>query len=161
GPLARSVEDAALLLGVLAGHDSADPTSARVPVPDYAARLDRSLRGVRIGVPRDFACAIVEPEVARAFEAALGELGHAGATLDEVQVRMGDIRMGTLEAICRLTGPFNLTGLPALALPCGFTRDGRPIGLQLVGRPFAEAEVLAAGHAYQRATDWHLRRPPG
>src|SRR5207244_1800140 len=55
GPLARSAEDAALLLGVLAGHDPADPTSARVPVPDYAGRLDRSLRGVRIGVPRDFA----------------------------------------------------------------------------------------------------------
>src|SRR5439155_1697051 len=51
-----------------------------------AGRLDRSLRGVRIGVPRDFACAIVEPEVARAFEAALGELGHAGATVDEVTI---------------------------------------------------------------------------
>src|SRR5207245_8310578 len=82
GPLARSAEDAALVLGALAGHDPSDPTSARVPVPDYAARLDRSLRGVRIGVPRDFACAVVDPEVARAFEGALGELGHAGATVE-------------------------------------------------------------------------------
>src|SRR5206468_7153548 len=64
----------------------ADPTSARVPVPDYAARLDRSLRGVRIGVPRDFACAVVDPEVARAFEAALGELRHAGATVGDVTI---------------------------------------------------------------------------
>src|SRR5438445_491292 len=84
GPLARSVEDAALLLGVLAGHDPADPTSARIPVPDYAARLDRSLRGVHVGVPRDFACALVDPEVARAFEAALDELGSAGATVSDV-----------------------------------------------------------------------------
>jgi len=85
----------------------------------------------------------------------------AAPRLDELQVRVGDREMGTLEAVCRLSGPFNLTGLPALALPCGFTGDGRPIGLQLVGRPFAEADVLAAGHAYQRATNWHRRRPPG
>ena len=80
---------------------------------------------------------------------------------DELEVRLGDAEMGAFEAICRLSGPFNLTGLPALALPCGFTGDGRPIGLQLAGRPFAEADVLAAGHAYQRVTDWHRRRPPG
>src|SRR5207249_4658042 len=86
GPLARSVEDAALLLGVLAGHDPADPTSARVPVPDYAAQLGRSLRGIRIGVPRDFACTIVDSEVGRAFEAALGELRQGGATVGDVTV---------------------------------------------------------------------------
>ena len=253
GPLARSVEDVALLLGVLAGHDPGDASSARVPVPDYTAGLDRSLRGVRIGVPRDFACAVVDAGVEGAFATALGEFRAAGAVVsdvslpaladsgpalgaiilaearsalapllagrrervsvelnvylelgklvtaehylaaqrlrsrlydetraalarvdllatpttvlaapraDELQVRIGDAQVGVLEAICRLTGPFNLTGLPALALPCGFTGDGRPIGLQLVGRPFAEADVLAAGHAYQRATDWHRRRPP-
>ena len=59
-----------------------------------------------------------------------------------------------------LSGPFNLIGLPALALPCGFTSAGMPVGLQLVGPPFAEGRVLAAGHAYQRATHWHERRPP-
>jgi aspartyl-tRNA(Asn)/glutamyl-tRNA(Gln) amidotransferase subunit A len=56
--------------------------------------------------------------------------------------------------------PFNLSGLPALALPCGFTRDGLPISLQLVGRPFDEATVLRAGHAYEQATEWHTRRAP-
>jgi aspartyl-tRNA(Asn)/glutamyl-tRNA(Gln) amidotransferase subunit A len=54
---------------------------------------------------------------------------------------------------------FNLTGLPALVLPCGFDDAGLPIGLQVAGRPFAEATVLRAGHAYQRATDWHTRHP--
>jgi len=253
GPLARSVEDAALVLGALAGHDPDDPASARVPVPDYPALLTRPLRSVRVGVPRDFACALIEPEVAAAFETALGELRRAGAVvsevaipslvhtgptlgaiilaearsaiapllagrhegvgvelqvymelgklvsaehylaaqrvrsrlheetravlarvdllatpatvlaaprIDELQVRIGDTEVGAVEAICRLSGPFNLTGLPALALPCGFTSDGRPIGLQLVGRPFAEADVLSAGHAYQLATDWHRRPPP-
>jgi aspartyl-tRNA(Asn)/glutamyl-tRNA(Gln) amidotransferase subunit A len=57
------------------------------------------------------------------------------------------------------TPPFNVSGLPALALPCGFTRDGLPISLQLAGRPFDETTVLRAGHAYEHATEWHRRRP--
>ena len=61
--------------------------------------------------------------------------------------------------LTRFTAPFNLTGLPALSLPCGFSRDGLPIGLQIVGRPWAEAAVLRAGQAYEQATEWHLRRP--
>jgi aspartyl-tRNA(Asn)/glutamyl-tRNA(Gln) amidotransferase subunit A len=54
--------------------------------------------------------------------------------------------------------PANLTGGPALALPAGFS-GGLPLGMQLLGRPFDEATVLRTGHAYQRATDWHLRHP--
>jgi aspartyl-tRNA(Asn)/glutamyl-tRNA(Gln) amidotransferase subunit A len=61
--------------------------------------------------------------------------------------------------LTRFTAPFNLTGLPALSLPCGFTRDGLPIGLQIVARPWAEAALLRAGQAYEMATEWHLRRP--
>lgn len=57
--------------------------------------------------------------------------------------------------------PFNLTGQPTLALPCGFSAAGPPLSLQLSARPFEEATVLRLGHAYQRATDWHTRRPPG
>lgn len=60
----------------------------------------------------------------------------------------------------RCTNPFNLTGLPAMSVPCGFTKEGLPVGLQIVGRPFDEATVLRVGHAYQTATDWHKRRPP-
>jgi len=61
--------------------------------------------------------------------------------------------------LTRFTAPFNLTGLPALSLPCGFTRDRLPIGLQIVARPWAEAVLLRAGQAYEEATEWHLRRP--
>jgi aspartyl-tRNA(Asn)/glutamyl-tRNA(Gln) amidotransferase subunit A len=56
--------------------------------------------------------------------------------------------------------PFNLTGQPTLALPCGLSSAGLPISLQLSGRAFEETTVLRLGHAYQRATDWHTRRPP-
>jgi len=57
-------------------------------------------------------------------------------------------------------GPFNITGLPTLAIPTGFSSSGLPLSMQISGRPFDEATVLRAGHAYQRATDWHRRRPP-
>ena len=59
----------------------------------------------------------------------------------------------------RNTMPFNLTGLPAISVPCGFTRDGMPIGLQIVGRPFDEAGVLNVANAYEQATEWHKTRP--
>jgi len=60
----------------------------------------------------------------------------------------------------RLTRPFNALGLPALALPAGFTADGRPLGLSIAGRPFDEATVLRLGHAWEQAADWRRRRPP-
>jgi aspartyl-tRNA(Asn)/glutamyl-tRNA(Gln) amidotransferase subunit A len=58
------------------------------------------------------------------------------------------------------TAPFNLTGLPALSIPCGFTSLGLPIGLQIIARPWAEARVLQAGYAYEQATEWHLKETP-
>jgi aspartyl-tRNA(Asn)/glutamyl-tRNA(Gln) amidotransferase subunit A len=62
--------------------------------------------------------------------------------------------------LTRFTAPFNLTGLPALSIPCGFTSEGLPIGLQIVSRPWNEAGVLRAGFAYQQATEWHRIKPP-
>ena len=58
------------------------------------------------------------------------------------------------------TGPFNLAGTPALSVPCGFSSTGMPMGLQIVGRPFAEETVLRVAYAYEQSTDWHTRRPP-
>jgi aspartyl-tRNA(Asn)/glutamyl-tRNA(Gln) amidotransferase subunit A len=252
GPLVGSVEDAALVLQALAGHDPADPASARLPVPDYAAALARPTAKLRVGVPRDFARVGVDPEVDAAFVAALDVFRAAGATIvdvwlpsirfsapalgasimaeanaallpilgarlpavgvdtrvrlevgrtiagshylaaqqlrtrlyeearaafasadllalpvaplgapriGEMTVRVDGREAGVEEALTRFTAPFNLTGLPALALPSGFTRAGLPTSLQLVAPPFAEARLLAAGHAYQGATDWHRRAP--
>lgn len=59
----------------------------------------------------------------------------------------------------RFTSPFNFAGLPALSIPCGFTRSGLPIGLQIVARAWADAKALNAGYAFEQATDWHARRP--
>ena len=87
----------------------------------------------------------VIPEPAPALETA-----KAG-TVDDVVGRMG--------RFSRLTRPFNGLGLPALAVPCGLSSDGRPLGLQIVGRAFDEATVLRVGHAYQRVTGWHLEPP--
>jgi len=60
-------------------------------------------------------------------------------------------------ALLRLTMPFNLAGLPAISLPCGFSTAGLPIGLQLAGKPFEESMILRIAHAYQQLTDWHRR----
>ena len=60
----------------------------------------------------------------------------------------------------RNTHMFDVLGLPAISVPCGFTRDDLPIGLQIAGPRFGEARVLALAHAYQRITDWHRRLPP-
>ena len=71
--------------------------------------------------------------------------------VDEIVHRMG--------RFSRLTRPFNVLGLPVVALPCGVVADGRPLGLQIVGRPFDESTILRLAHAYEQATDWHTRRP--
>jgi amidase len=65
------------------------------------------------------------------------------------------------DLIGKFTSPFNATGTPTVTLPCGFTSDGRPIALQLAGAPGSEALLLKVADAYQQATDWHTRRPPG
>jgi amidase len=80
--------------------------------------------------------------------AALSVASAASRTPDGVATRL------------RYTAPFDMSGHPTLTLPGGFTADGVPVGFQIVGRAFDEAAILTAGHAYQSATDWHLRRPP-
>ncbi|MBI1733534.1 MAG: Asp-tRNA(Asn)/Glu-tRNA(Gln) amidotransferase subunit GatA [Candidatus Rokubacteria bacterium] len=245
GPLTRTVEDCAYFLAALAGHDPLDPASSRAPVADYVGSLGASIRGLRVGVPRDFFLDGADAEVVQAFETALGALRGLGADVRDVVIpsiwdapsfmvimaseafayherdlrerpeRYGDLLrerlmsgglytgaeyvqamrlrerlrremldvLGTVDLLATPTSPkpaptfeamydvslgfprsnmppFNLSGLPALALPCGFSKQGLPLSLQLAGRPFDEATVLRAGHAYQETTDWHRRRPP-
>jgi amidase len=78
----------------------------------------------------------------------IGAMAAAGRTGETVAARL------------RYTAPFDLSGHPTLTLPGGMTGDGVPAGFQIVGRAFDETGILAAGHAYQQATDWHLKRPP-
>jgi aspartyl-tRNA(Asn)/glutamyl-tRNA(Gln) amidotransferase subunit A len=80
--------------------------------------------------------------------------------IGQAVVTYGGTEEPVILAMIRNTFPFNATRLPALSVPCGFTRAHLPIGLQFAGRPFDEPTVLRLGHAYQQATDWHRRQPP-
>jgi len=66
---------------------------------------------------------------------------------------------GAVTPSLRNTQPFDIYGLPTISIPCGFSKAGLPIGLQISGPHFGEQKVLALAHAYEQATDWHTRRP--
>ena len=252
GPMVHTAEDAALMMNVLAGYDPADPASADVPVPDHTGRLDRDIRGLRLGIPRNHFFDRIDPEVLTAVREAIQvleglggipvevDLSHMGqavsawlaillaeaSSIHERDIRKrpadygDDVRLyleeGVLEGattyvkgqrvrqllvqgfreamagvdvlltpatavpapklgesavevggekeqlfltLARISSPFDMTGLPALSVPCGFSQSGLPIGLQVVGHPFREDVVVQVGHAYQQVTDWHRRHP--
>ena len=80
--------------------------------------------------------------------------------IDETTVEIGGVDMPVLALLPRLTRAFNICGVPVVSVPCGFSEAGMPIGVQLAGRPFEEATVLRAAHAYEQAAGWHGKRPP-
>lgn len=80
--------------------------------------------------------------------------------IGERVLEIGNRKVG-VDALGSLTSLFNLAGLPAISLPCGFTAAGLPVGLQIAGRLFEEATVLRVAAAYEASTDWHLARPRG
>ena len=254
GPLARTARDCARLMGVIAGHDPKDPTSAREPVPDYEAALDGNIKGMRIGVPTTYFFDGADDEIVAATDKAVSLLKEAGAeiirlplphmdavstygsivsrvesaaihsewmrkrasdyavhlsariysgmavpaayyvealsrrgpilkafgrevfdkvdafvvptlripvpTLLETDIdRHGPSAIDWFNTISSNTRALNYLGLPSVSVPCGFDRNGLPIGLMIQGRPFAEGRILKIGDAYQRMTDWHERRP--
>ena len=273
GPLARTVEDAALVLQHTAGYDVRDIDSVDHPVPDFLSGIGAPVQSFRIGIAPQFfdhmdeeiaravadAMAVInkltrggarevslpsllhanvdaevaafhenlrgvnggdyEPLTARAFPATAAatravdyirgwrDLQMVRRTVDEALFEKQSIDLlvaptmrrpaPTLEeslvlpagganergaanpvpAVPAATGrsnpaprslpdfgqntrPFNGYGLPVVSVPCGFSKSGMPIGLQICGPRFAEVHVLALAHAYQQATDWHTRRPP-
>ena len=87
-------------------------------------------------------------------------LPATAATAGEEQLECGGRMEDVTAAYVRTTAPFNLSGQPALSVPCGFDRNGLPIGLQIAGRPFDEVTVLQIGAAYESSTEWITRRPP-
>lgn len=250
GPLARTVEDAAIVLQAIAGPDPRDPTTLGQRVVEFTAALRRPVRGLRVGVLADDHHRLMAEDVRAAFEDALGVLRDLGIRLEEVQFPRpleasaaqtaiimseassvhdrwlrdrpeeygGDVRarlmrgqfvtavqyltaqraralildevaallhsyaalvvpttpcvapLATQETVTidgsrrdvrdtltRMTRLANLTGLPAITVPCGAGAGGLPVGLQVIGRPMDEETVLAVGHAYERATPWHAR----
>jgi aspartyl-tRNA(Asn)/glutamyl-tRNA(Gln) amidotransferase subunit A len=77
----------------------------------------------------------------------------------QVWVQSGDLREHIVDAFLRFNIPYDLTGLPAISVPCGFSSAGLPIGLQIAGRAFEEATILKVAHAYEQLTEWHVARP--
>jgi aspartyl-tRNA(Asn)/glutamyl-tRNA(Gln) amidotransferase subunit A len=253
GPLTRTVKDTAIVLQAIAGHDARDPSSATGVPPDYVASLEGGLRGLRVGVPREYFFERSTDEVEAVVRRAIDVLGTLGATVSEVSIphvdasvpagmtiisveaaqiheqwlrsrpedygadvrprfQMGALFRGidyvraqriraliqrefrqamdavdvlvsptnaipapridqtminvrgrevwVMSLMPSLTIPHNLTGYPALTVPCGVASNGLAVGLQIVGHPFDETTVLRTGHAYEQATGWHRRHPP-
>jgi aspartyl-tRNA(Asn)/glutamyl-tRNA(Gln) amidotransferase subunit A len=148
----------------LAYHAELLRTRAAEYDPDVARRLRVSayISGLHY-VRAQQARALVRDEIDAAL--ARRDILLAPATpmpapaLDERQVTLADGVADVRSALLRFTRPFNFSGHPACAVPCGFTEGGLPIGMQLVGRPFDEVTVLRAADAFQRLTDFHARRP--
>jgi aspartyl-tRNA(Asn)/glutamyl-tRNA(Gln) amidotransferase subunit A len=80
--------------------------------------------------------------------------------IDEQEVKIGRSKENVRVALLRLTFPGNLSGLPAISVPCGFSSERLPIGLQLIGRPFDEPTLLRVAFAYEQSTPWHKMFPP-
>ncbi len=247
GPMTRTVEDAAIVLGAIAGHDDEDISSVERDAVDYLRDLALGVRGLRIGWVRhwydgDDRC---DPDVAPVVEQALKVLEDAGAIVEEIRlsdllvyqdckttisitemfsayehefrtrpqdfglmfrnkvlagalIRAEDYfqalrqrlwlareltrafkeydvlatagwmtpaelaRPDKLDKFLRppnITTPFNIGGQPAMNIPCGFSRAGLPLSLQLATAHFAEPLLFRVGHAYQQMTDWHTRHP--
>jgi aspartyl-tRNA(Asn)/glutamyl-tRNA(Gln) amidotransferase subunit A len=247
GPLARTVEDCALTLQALAGHDPRDAGSLNRPIHAYRQALGQTLEGLRIGVLRHHWEEDVpaSEDLRQAMDTALDVLRGLGAELEECRVRplsryydvkiiiaeseifavhqrdliarpkdfSADFRARVLPSVLftahdyvqatrehrrmmvemeplyarfdafvtaglgeapplsdyrsvsfwqkpSVLTAWNVTSQPVLALPNGFGRNGLPLGMQILSRPFGETTILRVGHAYERATEWHARRPP-
>jgi aspartyl-tRNA(Asn)/glutamyl-tRNA(Gln) amidotransferase subunit A len=85
-------------------------------------------------------------------------LANTAPEIGQTHIEIGGKVKEINPVFIRLADPFNLTGLPAISVPCGFGQDGLPIGLQIAAA--TEGTVLQLAHAYEQATDWHTRRPP-
>jgi aspartyl-tRNA(Asn)/glutamyl-tRNA(Gln) amidotransferase subunit A len=123
----------------------------QIPAYDYLQALRLRARLARAFITEVFAQ--VDVLVAPVIPEPAPPLAHATlGPVHELVARQG--------RFSRLTRPFNGLGLPALSVPCGFSSAGLPLAFQIVGRPFDEATVLRAGHAYEQAAAWTARRPP-
>ena len=254
GPLARSVEDLALALSVMAGHDHRDPLSLQIPPGhNYLEKIDDGIDGLRLGVPVNWFFDLIDPQVEEATRQATEVLSNQGMEIIEIELEnahlavpivytviyaehaslqeenldridefgpdvgqktlaaaqftsaldylralrgrhlvqrgleaafeqvdavivpavlappplledmmfeLGEARYAWGEEAARMTAIFNVAGVPALAIPAGTSDEGLPIGIQIAAPPLRDATCLRIGHAYQKATSYHLDVPP-
>src|SRR5947208_399968 len=185
GPLTRTASDARLLFSVLAVIPHAQDAGAAATLilsVEAAAYHERRLREHGEAFGEDVRAKLDRGLFVSAVDYILAQRARAFLTREFIQTLRGiDVlvtpttitpaaplegsdqtasSLAMSQEYTRFTYPFNLTGLPALSVPCGFTAQGLPIGLQIAGRPRDEATVLRVGHTYQQVTEWHRRRPP-
>ena len=134
GPMTRDVTDCALVLQAIAGHDPADSTSVDVPVPDYAAALTGDVKGLKIGVPKEYFAAGLQPEVEEAVRQGIAELEKAGAVVTEVSLPLNDYAVAAYYVIAAAEASSNLARY-----------DGMRYG------PRAQAEDLTSTYMKSRA----------
>jgi aspartyl-tRNA(Asn)/glutamyl-tRNA(Gln) amidotransferase subunit A len=108
GPLTKTVHDSALLMNAIAGHDSHDSTSLNAPVPDYTKNLGRDLKGIRIGLPKEYMIEGVDPAVKSAVMAAVKELGELGAEIVEVSLPHTDYAISVYYILATAEASANL-----------------------------------------------------
>nr|HID13118.1 Asp-tRNA(Asn)/Glu-tRNA(Gln) amidotransferase subunit GatA [Anaerolineae bacterium] len=137
GVLTKDVTDAALLLGVIAGHDPHDSTSMDVPVPDYTAALTGDVRGVRIGVPKEYFIEGIQPEVEAAVRAAVDQLAGLGAEVIEVSLPHTDYALPVYYLIAPAEASANLARY-----------DGVRYGLRVDGGGLIETYKATRGHGF-------------
>jgi aspartyl-tRNA(Asn)/glutamyl-tRNA(Gln) amidotransferase subunit A len=270
GPVTRDVADCAIMLGAVAGHDPKDSTSVKLPVPDYSAALVHDVKGLKIGLPREYFIEGLDPSVKKAMDEAIATYQGLGAEFMEISLphtdyavatyyliataeassnlaRYDGVRFGHRNTDARglldmymlsrdegfgaevkrrimlgtyalssgyydayylkaqkvrtlimrdfikafetvdvmltpvaptpafkigekfndplqmylsdiFTIPVNLAGTCGISVPAGFSREGLPIGMQLIGRPFGEETILRAAYAFEQNTGWHKRK---
>src|SRR5437667_326618 len=176
GPIARSVADAALMLGVMSGPDDRDPYSLPAEGADYAAATRRPVAGMRVAWSPELGGSqsaldyrrddVIRTEVLDALQDVFDECDIlvcptlAGLPVDNATdgntlgpAEINGHSVDRLLGWC-LTYPFNFTGHPAASIPAGLSRDGLPVGLQIAGRRFADETVIAASAAFEQARPW-------
>jgi aspartyl-tRNA(Asn)/glutamyl-tRNA(Gln) amidotransferase subunit A len=155
GPFARTAADMAALLGVLAGPDRRDSTCAAEPAPDYGAAIDGGLAGVRIGVPRELLKDGVEPAVRRAFDASLGAMEEAGASLAEIALPHAPLAIPVYYLVANAEASSNLarfdgvrygTRAEAATLAETYYRTRARFGAEVKRRIMIGTFVLSAGY---------------
>ncbi len=143
-------------------HEATFPSRRTEYGPEFAALIDlgRSLAALDLG-RLQLLRARVKGEIDRLLASVdLLLMPVMGVATPSLAAMAAGRTPETIAARLRYTAPFDMSGHPTLTLPGGMTREGVPVGFQIVGRAFGESDILAAGHAYQQATDWHLKRPP-
>jgi aspartyl-tRNA(Asn)/glutamyl-tRNA(Gln) amidotransferase subunit A len=108
GPLAKTVRDSALIMNAIAGHDPQDSTSLNEPVPDYAAALGRDLKGIRLGLPKEYMIEGIDPQVKAAIDAAVKQLQSLGAEIVDVSLPHTDYAIAAYYIIATAEASANL-----------------------------------------------------